>query len=437
MAQAPRLANAWTLKPVGEGIAETLLGDYLEAVCVDALAPSAAALKQFEQGRLRLFATATDQYDNALPTGKHHLSAKIQAPGALTDLLAGVQVVADWSRPSPVIPPWAPANPWSRPVVFEVGRNWLYIKRGTDAEAGILAREREIHRLEAALSEAVAELEQHSDAMADLQTELHELEQQRSAQQDSVNQGHREQTHWQNQINTLNTRLTQYQTRRQALHEEYQELTYQLEQDQHELYEARLRLEEALQTMEQLHGERELLQEQRDALRQSVTEYRQHAHQTQQAVQRQALAEESLRTQQSSAHQALERLRLQREQLESRRAKLQTEAITEDTPAEREKLANLLDARIAAETQLAAKRQALEQQDNALRELERARSSAKHTLGNCVNCSKINGYRSENPRSVNRHLRIRYTNWAWSWNRWSSNYPLRCKKLNGWSSWIG
>ncbi|NJN47126.1 MAG: chromosome segregation protein SMC [Candidatus Competibacteraceae bacterium] len=374
LGQAPRLAECLEVEPGWEGIAETLLGDYLEAVCVDALAPSAAALAQFEQGQLRLFATAAEPYGTSGSSETAPLSAKIRAPGALTDLLAGVQPVADLDEAIARYMNLGPGESLVTPDGIRVGRNWLQVKRGTDAEAGILARERDIHLREAALTKAVAELEQHTEQMTRVQTELHDLEQQRSAHQESVNQGHREHTHWQNQINTLNTRLSQNQARRQALHEEYQELSYQLEQDQHELYEARLRLEEALQAMEQLHEERELLQEQRDALRNSVIEYRQRAQETQQMMQRQALAEESLRTQLASAHQALERLQLQREQLESRQARLQAEKITEDTPAEREKLADLLDARVRAETQLAAKRQALEQQDNALRELEQARS---------------------------------------------------------------
>ncbi|MEE4376215.1 MAG: chromosome segregation protein SMC [Candidatus Competibacteraceae bacterium] len=374
LAQAPRLAECLEVEPGWEGIAETLLGDYLDAICVENLTPVATHLTQLKQGQLRLFATAANQYDTPSSSETTPLLGKIQAPGTLTDLLAGVQVATDLDEAIARHRSLGPGESLVTPDGIRVGRNWLQVKRGTDAEAGILAREREIHLLEAALSETVAELEQHSEQMTRVQTELHDLEQQRSARQENVNQGHREQTHWQNQINTLNTRMTQYQARRQALDEEYQELSYQLEQDQHDLYEARLRLEEALQAMEELHEERELLQEQRETLRSTVTEYRQHAHEAQQAMQRQALAEESLRTQQTSANQALERLHLQREQLESRHTTLQAERITEDTPAEREKLAALLDARVAAETQLAAKRQALEQQDNELRELERARS---------------------------------------------------------------
>jgi len=152
LAQAPRLAECLEVEPGWEGIAETLLGDYLDAICVETLTPVANTLTQLEQGQLRLFATAANQYDNASPSETTSLLSKIQAPGALTDLLGGIQVATDLDEAIARHTTLGPGESLVTPDGIRVGRNWLQMKRGTDAEAGVLAREREIHRLETLLT---------------------------------------------------------------------------------------------------------------------------------------------------------------------------------------------------------------------------------------------------------------------------------------------
>src|SRR4029077_2916004 len=54
----PRLAATLEVEPGWERAVETVLGDYLEAVCVEELESAAGALEQLNTGRVTLIETA-------------------------------------------------------------------------------------------------------------------------------------------------------------------------------------------------------------------------------------------------------------------------------------------------------------------------------------------------------------------------------------------
>lgn len=373
LAQAPRLAQCLQVEPGWERAVETVLGGYLEAVCVNDLTPAAATLASLSQGQLALFDTGTGTDPEPPTTG---LAGKVQAPWSLHELLAGVEAVADLPEALARRPELAAQQSLVTADGTWLGRHWLRLKRGDSEQAGLLAREREIQTLTVELEQAAVTLTQHGAELDQVQAALHQLEQQRAALQDEVNQGHREHARLQGRLNALHARLEQVQARREAVADEQAELVYQVEQEQEQLQESRLRLEDALASMAEFNEQRQTLTEQRDRRRATLEECRATANTRRREAQQQTLATAALHSERTAIQQALARLGAQRQQLQARHEHLTIGLAQGDEPLDllREQLEELLGQRLTAETALTAARQAVTAQEAALRELEQARS---------------------------------------------------------------
>jgi chromosome segregation protein len=121
----------------------TALGDYLEAVCVEALEDASGALERLSSGRITLI----EQRAAAGAADAATLGARVAGPAAVRAQLATVLTAA--SLPEALHRRGSLAHGQSL-ITREgewVGRDWLRVSRGPDQRAGVLARE---HRLKAA-----------------------------------------------------------------------------------------------------------------------------------------------------------------------------------------------------------------------------------------------------------------------------------------------
>ncbi len=375
--KTPRLAECLAVESGWERAAEMALAGFLEAVCVQDLQVPAAALAELRQGHLTLFDTTTA--DNAAPAEQTLLS-KLQAPFALTSLLAGVRVATDLDEAMAQRQQLTARQSLITQDGAWLGRDWLRVARDRDEKAGVLARERELQALQATLDLDTECLARLTGALDTNRGELRELERGRDALQEAVNQSHREQTRLQNQLTALTGRLQQVLARRAAIAAEQAELSHQGGQDQTELQAARASLAEATLAMERLSDERQQLTARREGLRFVLEARRAQATGARHAAQRQALAAESLRATLSSTHQALERLEPQRQQLATRQQQLATGLDPGDESVVREQLAVLLETRIVADQGLGAARHTLETQNTELRDLEQTRIACERKL---------------------------------------------------------
>lgn len=85
---APRLAEELDVESGWAKAAECVLGEHLEAVCVDGVDPLAEVIESFEEGTLTLFDTRADSSNTSMQADS--LESKISAPWKLTSLLQGV-----------------------------------------------------------------------------------------------------------------------------------------------------------------------------------------------------------------------------------------------------------------------------------------------------------------------------------------------------------
>src|SRR5699024_3331011 len=87
-----RLAEVLSVDEGWEQAVETVLGGYLQAICLDDMEPTLAAMAGIDKGTLHVVGTAAG---TAGKPGSDSLAARVRAPVSLEPLLGKVYAVAD------------------------------------------------------------------------------------------------------------------------------------------------------------------------------------------------------------------------------------------------------------------------------------------------------------------------------------------------------
>ncbi|WP_426427895.1 chromosome segregation protein SMC [Pseudomonas palmensis] len=370
--QRPRLAEGLRVEPGWELAVETVLGADLHAVLVDDLA--GLDLTGFEQGELRLL--------EAAGTGKRlagSLLDKVQGGVDLAPWLGQVKPVESLEQALSLRGQLADGQSLISRDGYWVGRHFLRVSRGNDAQGGVLARGQELELL------GLERLEQEA-ALEQLEAQLLALREQQRVQEDSREQLRRRTQEEARQQGELKAHLSagkaraeQLTLRRRRLEEELAELLEQRAIEHESLGESRLHLQEALDLMAHDTEQREALLAQRDNLRERLDRVRQEARQHKDHAHQLAVRLGSLRAQHDSTRQALERLELQSERLNEKREQLSLNLEEGEAPLEelRMMLEALLEKRMSVDEEMRQARLHMDEADRELREAEKRRTQAE------------------------------------------------------------
>ncbi len=375
--EAPRLAEQVQAEPGWERAVETVLGDYLEAVCLEGMDSVAGVLESLEHGSLVLFDIA--QGGSSAEGAGDTLLSKLKAPWSLSGLLSGVYA-ADNLNAALAMRERLGAN---ESVITAdgiwLGRSWLRVSRDPDEHAGVLAREQEIKTLGEELASLNAQIEASQQGLEQGREALRELEARREELQVEVNRAHRAHADLNAQLTNRRARLEQVEARRAKLNEDSAELRAQIEGDQEQLQQATLRRNEAVSRMETLASEREQLEARRETLRSGLDEVRAAAQQQREAMHEIALKMESMRTAQQSTQQNLQRMEGQLGHMQERREELAQSIAEGDAPTKEleVELEQLLARRMEVEKELAEARAKVQGIEADMREKDQSRLAAE------------------------------------------------------------
>ncbi|MBD1552249.1 chromosome segregation protein SMC [Pseudomonas typographi] len=374
LAQRPRLAQGLRVDAGWEQAVEAVLGADLQAVLVDDLA--ALDYARFEQGQLRLHSAQA-----AVPTTVDAgcLLAKVQSPVDLSPWLATVHPADSLEQALAQRAHLPEGHSLATREGYWVGRHFLRVSRGNEAQGGVLARAQEIEALQARRAQglqALAELDQRLDTLRHAQAEQERAREQLHRQLQGAG---RQQGELKAQLSAGQARAEQLTLRQRRLDEELAELAEQRAVETEAIGESRLLLQAALDTMGEDTEQREQLMAERDRVRERLEQVRQAARLAQDKAHQLALRLGSLRAQHASTGQALERLQLQAARLLERQEQLALNLEEGDAPLEelRLKLEALLEQRLAVDDELRSARAAMEDADRELREAEKRRSQAE------------------------------------------------------------
>lgn len=370
--QRPRLAEGLRVEAGWELAVETVLGADLQAVLVDDF--NQLDFAALEQGDLRLLLAAGE-------------GARV--PGSLLDKVEGRTDLSPWlGQVRPVETLEQALNQRASLLAGEslvsrdgywVGRHFLRISRGSEAQGGVLARAQEIEQLAEQQLQQQEQLDQFEQRLHSQREQQRGLEEQREQLRRRSQDENRQHGELKARLSAGRARAEQLELRRRRLEEELSELGEQRAIEHEQLGEARLILQEALDLMaedteqrEQLLARRDTLREGLDRIRQEARQHKDHAHQL-------AVRLGSLRAQHGSTRQALERLEQQAERLSERQEQLSLNLEEGEAPQEelRLKLEELLERRMSVDEEMRLARLHMDDADRELRDAEKRRTQAE------------------------------------------------------------
>jgi chromosome segregation protein len=380
---APRLAQEIQVESGWEHAIETVLGFYLEAVCVDGLDHAEAMLASLEHGAVSLFDTRTTVAGTVTDRGLVPLAARVQSPWPMGALLDGVYAVESLGEALAARSSLAAHESVVTRDGIWLGKDWLRVARDADERAGVLQREREIHRLQEESRQQGQRIEELRNAMTEARAARGAAEEERDRLQQEYNQAHRHAGELQARLASCKSRLEQHQNRTRDVIQETEELRSEQAGGREEHAAAQSRLQEAMAAIEKLSAEREEYTRRQQDLTNTLDSARAQARASQQALHDLALRLESMRTARTATEANLERMREQSRQLLSRRDELTGILAHGDTPLVelQTELENLLSRRLEVETELAGARKQVQDIEHGIRELDQERIHTERRVG--------------------------------------------------------
>lgn len=375
--ERPRLAEGLNVEAGWELAVETVLGADVQAVLVDDLA--GLDLASFTQGDLRLVSPGPGGLGLGRSGLRGSLLDKVDSSIDLSNWLGQVVPVEDLDEALARRSTLQAGQSLISRDGYWVGRDFLRIRRASEAQSGVLARGQEIQRLGLERDEREATLASLQERLQTVREQQAQQEETREALRRQLQDEHRQQGELKARLSASRAKAEQLTLRRTRLEEELAELAEQRALEHENLGESRLHLQEALDAMALDTEQREVLQGLRDSLRERLDRVRQEARQHKDRSHQLAVRLGSLKAQHDSTHQALERLRMQSERLDERREQLNLNLEEGAAPLEelRLKLEELLERRMAVDDEMRIAKNALEDADRELRDVEKRRSQAE------------------------------------------------------------
>ena len=377
LAEAKRLAEELQVDDGWDLAVETVLGDHLQAVCVDDIDAVANLLADFEKGSVGFLETG---HESPQSGGESRLlSSRVRSAYDISSWLNGIYVSADLGEALRLRSQLALHESVITKEGVWIGPNWLRLAIEKDAGAGIIKRQQELVQLQdrIALTER-----QVADAVAGVaagDAQLIELESRREETQRIVAQQQKVEGEAQARLSACRVQAEQLKVDRTRTDKEIAESDVQVEQDRHDLSVSRQTWQHALNSMEADALQREELVKERDRNREILEQARLTVRNDRDATHHLALQKQSVRAQLDSTTEAVDRLTSQLQQLHNSRRAIQTAIEESDSPRNdlQRDLQVQLDARLTVEQELTSVRQQVEEIAHKLRELEQDRATTE------------------------------------------------------------
>ncbi|MDO9521459.1 MAG: chromosome segregation protein SMC [Pseudohongiella sp.] len=383
LADRSRLGEHIKVAAGWEQAVEAVLGDTLQALCVEDIDSVAGVLAALPSGALAVMGTEEDlgteelapPSPNLPPSPSFPLTDRITSSINLAPLLQGIHTADTLEEALKLRASLAAGESVVTRQGLWLGRNWIRIRKSVDASEGMLARKGEMTRL----SEEMELLQNQVDELVEQQQQsrdaLRDLESERESIQRQIAQMSREYSELKSRLSAKIMKEEQTTQRRQRLQFELDELQKQLEVEQENITRSRENLQNALDTMEQDVDRRESLLQQRDELRQSLDQIRQKARHDKDLGHQMRLREQLLRTQIASMDEAKNRMSTQVQRARERIESLEKQLNESDMPLEgkRMELEQLLQKRLDVEEHMNKAKAAADANEHQLRALEQQR----------------------------------------------------------------
>jgi chromosome segregation protein len=375
----PRVAQQLRVDRGWERAVETVLGSYLEAVCVDGLDSVTDLLAGFDGGHLAVVSMGGPA---ALPAGSASLRAKVQGATVLSSVLSSVYTAETLNEALGRRPQLAAGESVVTRDGIWLGSDWLRISRDAEPHTGVIEREESLREIRSQLSGLADEVKELEHRLELTRERVRELEDRRDHFQADVNRLHREHVDRRAELDSAQARSLDAARRLSQLETGLADVRADLARTETELRAARGRMEAAIDGLAALEPKRTDLEEQRDRMRGELGAARTAAQAAQQLARELALQVQSRRSSHGSLTTALSRIETQLEGLETRRNELANQLAEGEAPllASQAQLEQSLRIRTEIEGELQAAKIASDEMEAQLRERESARSAVEQRV---------------------------------------------------------
>jgi chromosome segregation protein len=372
--QNRRVAQKLDVEDGWERAVETVLGEYLQAVCVSDITPITESIAKLRSGNLTILQEQGGDPD--LFDDTDTLAAKVTgAPKSVHRMLARVRIADSLNAALSIRELIGEDDSVITQEGVWFGKQWLRVSRDKDPKAGVLSREHDMRRLKADNRELQARFESARKLLQDGRGRLNQLEERREALQRDAGSLLGEYSETKAALDAAKYRMDQATARAAAIAEEAGEVADHQISAEEQLRDSRRSFRQAEEALVELNIQREALETRRDELRAELQRVREQAQQDRQTVQSIAIQFESRRSSKDSAAQNLVRMQSQLEQFEQREVEIREQLQQRQTPLAENKraLEGQLATRVAVEEELAAARRLVEQVETELRDLDQSR----------------------------------------------------------------
>ena len=378
VAQLLKVDSGW------ETAVETVLGDYLQAVCVDDANTAAASLAKLRVGKMTLLVDipSVEQGEDSGST----LASKVSgAPAAVLEVLRAVRVAESLDKALAIREqfgqPDAGDSVISKDGVW-LSRNWLRVCRDKNATAGVLGREHDIRRLKGEIRELKARSDSAEKLIRDGRYRLSQLEKSRDKLQSNASELLNEYSELKAELDAVGFQMEQANARQAAITEETSDIENEHIAAEEQLRESRSESQGATDRMAELEEQRTVLETQREDLKVEMQRVRTQADEDRMQAHDLAIQFETRRSSKESAAQSLARMESQLEHFGNREQEIRQQLLQSETPLEsnKEELGILLEARVTIESSLGDARRRVEEVDNLFRDLDQNRMLAAQSV---------------------------------------------------------
>ncbi len=343
-----RLAEYLEVETGWETAVETVLGSYLEAVCLAHIELLLPHLPNLTDQSLTLFGTQC--VPNAINDTATSLLTKVTAPWDLSSLLSTIYCADDNDTAQRLVSGLQAHESIITPDGLWLSTSWLKIQRSKDHKTGVLQREKELRSLKQQLEQLQQKIAESEDCLASTEAQLKAAELQRESVARADSNLGMELSLKNSEYSAQSARLEQQHRRLEQISNEQQDICVELEDTIDTMTEARQLQAEA----EEIMAEQETTRQQLEALNQALQTSQ---HQTEHAVneaRQQAFGIrakiDALRSSEQLTSKQIERLQLQHQQAVARIALLESKQQQTHATLDEEKV--LLAEKIVEKNQL-------------------------------------------------------------------------------------
>ena len=363
-----RYADALQVQEGWEMAVETVLGDYLHAVCVEGIDEAAPRLAQLTAGQVTLWDGGIAE-DPAGRGPRRMLRHFVSGP-AVDRLLKGVRAAETVTEALTIRRRLRSHESVVTRDGLWMGQQWIRIRRDADPQAGLLARAEEIKKLRKSIASSAKQVEAQDTGLAEIRTELERIEAGQESAQADAGQCQQRYAEVRNELESNRSRLEELLRGNQAGQRRIGGITEELRDLADREAQSLAALESARTRRKELAGTRAELEVRRVEHRRNLDESRVREDQARADVQDLSLRIEAEKSTRESAVGALDRVRDQQDHLHRRRGELEAEvqAAVEPMAEERRVLEEQLQEKLKVQDRLHAARGAVEDVESRLRD---------------------------------------------------------------------